>query len=150
MFREVMVPLDGSELAEQALPEATYLASVAHGTLHLVRVVEVPSAVRMQGVGAPVNVYEQMIAEQRREAMAYLERMRSRLAADGRQVYSRQLDGDEAGALLDYAREAGIDLIVMTTHGRTGLLRWALGTVADRVAHSGSVPVLLVPVHPEA
>jgi nucleotide-binding universal stress UspA family protein len=150
MFKEIMIPLDGSELAEQALPQAEYLASVGDGTLHLVRVVELPAAVRIQGVGAPVNVYQEVIAEQRRDAMAYLERMRSRLAADGRQVHTRQLDGDEAGALLDYAREAGIDLIVMTTHGRTGLLRWALGTVADRVAHSGSVPVLLVPVHAEA
>lgn len=150
MFRQIMVPLDGSALAEQALPQAEYLASVSGGTLHLVRVVERPSPVRMHGVGAPVNVYEQVIAEQRQEAADYLEEVRSRLTGDHPRAQTSQLDGDEAGALLDYAREADIDLVVMTTHGRTGLLRWALGTVADRVAHSGSVPVLLVPVHPEA
>jgi nucleotide-binding universal stress UspA family protein len=145
-----MVPLDGSALAEQALPPAEYLVSVADGTLHLVRVVERPSPVRMHGVGAPVNVYEQVIAEQQQEATDYLEQLRSRQESDGRRVRINQLDGDEAGALLDYAREAGIDLVVMTTHGRTAFLRWALGTVADRVAHSGAVPVLLVPVQTDA
>jgi len=145
MFQQIMVPLDGSERAEQALPYAERLAEATNGTVHLVRVVELPSAVSAHGVGAPVNVYEQVIAGQREEATEYLERMRARLEERGQPVQVRRLDGDEAGALLDYAGEAGIDVVVMTTHGRTALLRWALGTVADRVVHAGTVPVLLVP-----
>jgi len=146
MFGQIMIPLDGSERAEQALPYAEYVASASGATLHLVCVVERPSAVRAQGVGAPVNVYEPVIAAQREEATAYLERVRARLEGDGRSVQVELLDGDEASALLDYAHAAGIDLVVMTSHGRAGLTRWALGSVADRVAHGSAVPVLLVPV----
>ncbi len=58
------------------------------------------------------------------------------------------LDGPPAAALLEYAREEGIDLVVMTTHGRSGPPRRALGTVADRVAQGGTVAVLLTPVGP--
>jgi nucleotide-binding universal stress UspA family protein len=146
MFGKIMVPLDGSERAEQALPYAQHVASTDGGTVHLVYVVEPPSAVRWHGVGAPVNVYAPIIAAQREEAMAYLERTRRRLEQEGLAAQVALLDGDEASALLDYAHQAGIDLVVLTTHGRAGLTRWALGSVADRVAHGSTVPVLLMPV----
>jgi len=85
MFTRIMVSLDGSALAEQALPAAESLAAAAGGTLYLVRVVEPPMAIRAYGVGAPVNVYEEVIAAQREEATAYLEavRARPRRGADG-------------------------------------------------------------------
>ncbi len=79
MFDQIMVLLDGSPAAEKALPYAEHLAAMAGGTVHLVRVVELPAAVRSQRIGAPVNVYEQAIAAQRQEAMAYLEQARARL-----------------------------------------------------------------------
>ena len=71
-------PLDGSELAEQALPYAEQLVAAMGGTLHLTRVVEQRAAVRAHGVGAPVNVYEGLIADQRQEATAYLKSRRAR------------------------------------------------------------------------
>lgn len=146
MFRQIMIPLDGSELAEKALPYAEHVAAASDATLHLVCVVEPPSAVRAYGVGAPVNVYEPVIAAQRQEAMEYLERIRERVEGQGRPVRVQTLDGYTAATLLDYARENDIDLVVMTTHGHTGLSRWTLGSVADRVARGGMVPVLLIPV----
>src|SRR5690348_13910483 len=102
MFQHIMVPLDGSELAERALPAAQHLAASSNATLHLVRVVELPAAVRAHGVGAPVNVYEGVIAGQREEAATYLEEVRARIAETGRPVQVRQLDGDTASAILDY------------------------------------------------
>ncbi len=60
-------------------------------------------------------------------------------------VSAQVLDGSAADALLDYVRSAGIDLVVMTRHGREGVRRWAMGTVADRVAQGSQVAVLLVP-----
>lgn len=150
MFQHIMVPLDGSELAEQALPYARYLARTTGGRLHVVLAVEPPSAVRAHGLGAPVNVYEQVIAEQRREAEEYLDRIRERVQAEGLAVQVKRLDGHPPDVLLDYAREAGIDLMVMTTHGRSGRSRWSLGSVADRVAHGGAVAVLLVPAEAAA
>ncbi|GAC1445794.1 MAG: universal stress protein [Chloroflexota bacterium] len=148
MFKQVIVPLDGSELAEQALPYAEHLAAATGATLHLVRVVEPPSAVRAHGLGAPVNVYENVVAAQRGEATAYLDGIRSRLESEGITTIVATLDGYAAAALLDYAREESVDLVVMTTRGRTGLTRWAVGSVADRVAHGGTVAVLLVPAGP--
>lgn len=144
MFDRIMIPLDGSELAEQALPRAAYLAAATGGVLHLVRVIEPPAAVRTQGLGAPVNVHAESIATQRQEAAAYLERMRERLERDGGTVQTRLLDGYTAAVLIDYVREATIDLVVLTTHGRSGLTRWALGSVADRVVRGGAPAVLLV------
>ncbi len=140
MFDRIMIPLDGSELAEQALPRAAYLAAATGGVLHLVRVIEPPAAVRTQGLGAPVNVHAESIATQRQEAAAYLER----LEREGRTVQTRLLDGYTAAVLIDYVREATIDLVVLTTHGRSGLTRWALGSVADRVVRGGAPAVLLV------
>jgi nucleotide-binding universal stress UspA family protein len=67
MFERIMVLLDGSGLAEQALPYAEQLVAALGGTLHLTRVVEQPAAVRAHSVGAPVNVYEGLIADQRAE-----------------------------------------------------------------------------------
>ena len=145
MFTRIMVPLDGSALAEQALPVAGHLAEVEGATLHLVRVVEPPAAVTIQRLGAPVNVYEEVIAAAWQEATAYLEEMRARLERQGYPVQIQRLDGYAAATLLDYAREAGIDLLVMTTHGRTGLTRWALGSVVDRVVQGNVATVLLVP-----
>jgi len=145
MFDRIMVPLDGSELAERAPPYARELAAATIATLHLVRVVDLPPAVKTHRLGAPVNVYADVIAAQREEANAYLEDARVREESAGRPVTVQRLDGDTATVLLDYVREAGIDTVVMTSHGGSGLTRWALGTVADRVMRGGTVPVLLVP-----
>jgi nucleotide-binding universal stress UspA family protein len=145
MFKRIMVPFDGSELAERALPHAEYLAKMSGATLHLVRVVEPPAAVRTHGLGAPVNVYTDVIAAQQQDAVEYLNGVRARLESDGLAVQASQLDGYAASALLDYVRQAAIDLVVMTAHGRSGMTRWALGSVADRVMQGGSTSVLLVP-----
>jgi nucleotide-binding universal stress UspA family protein len=145
MFDHIMVPLDGSELAERALLYARELAAATNATLHLVRVVDLPSAVKTNRLGAPVNVYAPVIDAQREEANAYLEEARAHEESAGRSVTVQRLDGDAATVLLDYVREAGIDTVVMTSHGGSGLTRWALGTVADRVTRGGTVPVLLVP-----
>lgn len=145
MFKNIMVPLDGSEMAERALSHATYLATMSSGTLHLVFVVEPPSAVRAHGLGAPVNVYQEIIAAQRQEAGAYLEHVSGRLREEGQTVSGQVLDGSAADALLDCVRTGGVDLVVMTKHGREGVRRWAMGTVADRVTQGSNVAVLLVP-----
>lgn len=150
MFTEILVPLDGSELAEQALPHAQRLATAMDATLHLAAVIELPAPVRTQGVGAPVNVYESVIAHQRRETATYLAQVGERVQrAIGRQVSVTVLEGYPPTALLDHARAAGIDLVVMTNHGQRGLTRWVLGSVADRIARASTVPVLLVPAEPE-
>ena len=146
MFEQILVPLDGSDRAEEALTYAERLAAGHDGTMHLVRVVELPAPVKLQGVGAPVNVYEQAIVDRRRDAMAYLERTRARVERSDRPVRVRLLDGDAGTALVTYLREAGIDLVVMATDRRTGVMRRAQGRTARRIERESTTPVLLVPV----
>jgi hypothetical protein len=98
MFKRIMVPLDGSELAERALPHAEYLAKTSGATLYLVRAVEPPAAVRTHGLGAPVNVYADVIGAQRQEAVEYLNGVGARrpLGADGA---ARRIRGERPAGL---------------------------------------------------
>jgi nucleotide-binding universal stress UspA family protein len=92
----------------------------------------------------PGGVYDDLVAQDTQHATAYLDRMRERVAANGVHVRTEQMVGYAAAALLDYERDAGIDLVVMCSHGRSGLARFALGSVAERLLHHGAAPVLLV------
>jgi nucleotide-binding universal stress UspA family protein len=142
MFTQIMVPLDGSALAERALPSARRLAATAGATLHLVRAIEPPPAPAR--LYSPINLYNTYMAEEIRTAGAYLDAARDRLAADGVAVEVRVLTGGPLYALPHYERSAGIDLVVMCSHGRSGPVRFALGSVADHLLRHGAAPVLLV------
>ena len=142
MFRQIMVPLDGSALAERALPNVEQLAPVTGATIHLVTVVEPlphPGWAPMPAYVDP-TLYEMTTAN----ATAYIGRQRDRLAAAGVEVRTALLGGSATASLLDYERDAGIDLVVMASHGRTGLARFALGSVAGQLLLYGAAPVLLV------
>ena len=151
MFEQILVPLDGSDRGERALPVAARLAEATGATLHLVRVVE-PPAVSTAALYAPVNVYDDLMAAERGEAAAYLGRVtahlnRLRAGADTgegeRAVRIAHPTGDVAATLLDYERDVGIDLVVMCSHGRSGLARFVLGSVAERLLRHGAAPTLL-------
>jgi nucleotide-binding universal stress UspA family protein len=146
MFQQIMVPLDGSELAERALPCAERLGVATGATLHLVHVVELAPPLTWPFAPAylPGSVYDDVVAQETQQATAYLDKMRERVAAGGVHVRTEQMVGYAAVTLLDYERDAGIDLVVMCSHGRTGLARFALGSVAERLLHHGTAPVLLV------
>jgi len=141
----LVVPLDGSELAEAALPVARDLAVALTAKLVLVGVVShvgMPAPVRR---GAPASLSEQDFRQVRDEARAYLESTASQLGSD--LVTGIAIHSGEPGREIDReAEERGAAAIVMATHGRTGIFRTLLGSVAGQVVHSGSTPVLLV--HP--
>ncbi len=142
MFEQIMVPLDGSELAERALPSAARLARLSTATLHLVRVVDMLMGAAWSPAPAyiPADWYE----TEAREAAAYLEAQRLRLEAEDVTACAVPLTGQVAPTLLDYERQTPIDLVVMCSHGRGGLARFALGSVAERLLHYGTAPLLLV------
>src|SRR5919202_3071227 len=146
MFQQIMVPLDGSELAERALPCAERLAVATGATLHLVHVVELAPPLTWPFAPAylPGSVYDDVVAQETQQATAYLDKMRERVAASGVHVRTEQMVGLAAPSLLDYECDAGIDLVVMSSHGRSGMARFALGSVADRLLRHGGAPVLLV------
>jgi nucleotide-binding universal stress UspA family protein len=115
-------------------------------TLHLVHVVELAPPLTWPFAPAylPGSVYDSVVAQETQQATAYLDTLRERVAAGSVHVRTEQMVGYAAATLLDYERDAGIDLVVMCSHGRTGLARFALGSVAERLLHHGTAPVLLV------
>lgn len=141
----ILVPLDGSELATKALPVAAFLARKLSAELHLVSVVPLVILPYITG-GAyvPANVYQRLDDDRQHEARQYLDQAARGVQENGIQVQTHLERGDAASALLDLASKQQINLVVMTTHGRTGLARLTLGSVADRVVRSGAAPVLLV------
>jgi len=143
VFQHILVPLDGSELAERALPVATCLASAPGVTLYLVRVVELLAApLAMEIADLPQEAYEGSRVEQ--VAHAYLERLAKRLRDEGHTVQTACLRRDVSSSLLDYERERKIDLVVLCSHGRSGVARFALGSVAARLVRHGIAPVLVL------
>jgi nucleotide-binding universal stress UspA family protein len=146
MLRRIMVPLDGSELAERALPCAKQLAVLGDATLHLVRVVEPrPEMTWMPGpLYVAMRAYADPVERAEEAAAAYLNGLHTSLAAGGVRVEVAVPCGPAAATLLDYERTAAIDLAIMCSHGYGGLVRFALGSVAMHVLRHGAVPVLLV------
>lgn len=143
MYSEILVPLDGSELAEAALPHARRLAKAFEARVTLISIVESvtmftqPSM--MGAVPALTNLDEEMESVRK-----YLEKIADQLKLEGIDVLKIVREGDAAAQICDYAKESRADLVVMSTHGRSGLQRWVYGSVADRVLRSAEVPVLLV------
>jgi nucleotide-binding universal stress UspA family protein len=149
MYKKIMVPLDGSDLAESVLPHVKAIASGSQGMqVVLVRVVDplgYPIMVRAHGeFGMPEKNGEQIQQERKKAAESYLQKMEKQLKLEGLTVNAAVLEGEIAETLIHYATINSVDLIVMTTHGRSGISRWLLGSVADRMVSHSCVPILMV------
>ncbi|RME49260.1 MAG: universal stress protein [Chloroflexi bacterium] len=142
MYRKVLIPLDGSPFAERILPHIERLISSAETELILFHVVEPFHHVVSPETRAGLTDAE--ITNFRESATLYLKRVRGELREMGLQAHVQTAHGDVASAICDTAQAQGADLIAMTTHGRSGVGRWAFGSVADRVIRTASQPVLLV------
>jgi len=144
MYHRILVPLDGSAPAEAALPHARALATCANAEIILLRVVTyslhdiIDHERRLDGTLADDLRAVRVAAE------SYVESVAARLRPDARVRAVVQDDARAADAIARFAAEQSCDLIVMTTHGRTGFVRGLLGSVADRVTRSACVPVMLV------
>jgi len=136
MYRKILVALDGSELAEKVLDQAKGLARLTGAELALLRVAEAWTFPGVDPTEAQVVVVDQ--------AKKYLAGVVERLEAEGFRVSCHVRYGHPAGEIVDHAAEEGIDLVAMTTHGLTGLGRWAIGGVARRVVQHCPKPVLII------
>lgn len=142
-YHSILVPLDGSELAELALPYAETWTRAFDAEVVLLRVPTLPAYVSL-GPDASLLV-PALLSEAYDEADAYLANVVRKLKAKGLIVHKAAVEPSAiADTIVDFARDAGIDCIVMSTHGRSGLGRWVYGSVADRVLRGAGVPVLLV------
>lgn len=138
----IIVPLDGSSLAESVLPYAEFLAKQMSLEILLVRVLNFGS---MYAPGFyPYFGANELEAEIEAEAMDYLGTVSEGLKAKGLKVGSRLLKGHPAIAILDLARKTPRDIIVITSHGRSGIRRWAIGSVADTLIRASGDPVIVI------
>ena len=150
MYKKIIVPLDGSELAECVLP---HVEIIAQGC-------EMPEITFLYVI-KPSGNWENwnIIHREREKATDYLEKqVKSAMdkglnaqfeilvgnPAEGTMDYAGEPVGDPASGITYYATKKGADLIIMATHGRSGISRWAHGSTADRVLRSSSIPVLMV------
>lgn len=141
-MRTAIVPLDGSALAEEALPVAEELAKRLGLKVTLVRIVPM-TTLAYSGL-EPDAYYGRIEEEMEKAADDYLKEKSDALRQKHVQVAYHSARGYPAGQLVDFAEQACNGVIIMTTHGRTGVGRWVLGSVADRVLRSACLPVLLL------
>ncbi len=148
MYKKILVPLDGSKLAECALPHAEELVQGC-GTeeVILVSVTERVQGYRaLEDPGAPLGqrLVPEAAGKKEKQAQRYLGRIAKAMEAKGIKVDTEVLLGDPAKEIVSYAAHPGCDIIIMSSHGRSGPSRWAYGSVADKVFRASCVPVLMV------
>ncbi len=141
MYKKILVPLDGSELAKTALNQAEGLAKTFDAEIVLFQVVPF-----MPIYGSPELVTPLIVDEKQKEAVEkYLAELAEELKKRGFKVTTAVRTGQQvAGEIIDFAKESGVDLIVMCTHGRSGISRWVLGSIAHKVLIRAETPILLL------
>ncbi len=147
MYKKILVPLDGSKLAECVLP---HVETIAKGggteTVTFLRVAEplyLPVSVG-EGYALSTKEWQKIDDEAKAAAENYLNQLTSKLKYGGVKIESTVLVGKAAEVITDYAASNGFDLIAIATHGRSGVSRWVWGSVTDKVLRSSSVPILVV------
>lgn len=147
MYKKIMVPLDGSKLAECVFPHVeTIIEGCESPEVIVVQAVE-PLSIPYGREVLQFTSLEQVKAfesHQKAEAEKYLKEIVARLGKAGINAKTDIIYGKAAEALSEYATKNSIDLVIIATHGRSGVSRWVLGSVADRLMRSLNVPVLMV------
>ncbi len=154
MFSDILVPLDGSELSERALPLAQNLAQLSEATVHLIHMISREHELRagrgiesVQAAELEMDMARRLTESQLQRGRIYLEQIGSQLSGAGIKIETEFAvkAGDPAQNIIDHVKEHNISLVVMSTHGHGGIRRLLVGSVTDRVIRSCDVPVLVVP-----
>jgi nucleotide-binding universal stress UspA family protein len=140
MYKRILLPLDGSAMAEQALAHAITQAELFGAFLILLRVLKPLPHVRGMSA-ADIEAVELQTSEWAQE---YLDQLVNEIRKRGVSVQAATVQGQPSVTILQFAEKNKIDLIVICSRGRSGLSRWLMGSVADRVVRGATVPVLLV------
>jgi len=141
MYKKILVPLDGSDLAKNALTQAEQLAKTFDAEIILFQVVPF-----MPIYGSPELVTPLIVDEKQKEAAEkYLNNLAEELKKRSLKVTAMVRTGQQVAVeIIDFAKESRADLIVMCTHGRSGITRWVLGSVAHKVLTRAETPILLI------
>ena len=149
MYNKIMVPLDGSELAECVMPHLEAIATgckITHVVfVRVVAPIQLPARLPAQGEFGFQEKDRRAMDEQRKKtAAAYLEKIVQTTALEGAVLSYEVLEGKVAETLAQWAEQNGVDLIIIASHGRSGVGRWVMGSVADRLLRSICVPVIMI------
>lgn len=157
MYNTVLLTLDGSDLAEQAVSHAVNVAKATSARLLVLRVVSLSSLPAGTTGYLPVvdpTVYQDVVDAEMADAQAYLDRQVEKIRAEGVNAEAICAVGIPAQSILETIGKRNVDLLVLATHGRSGVRRLVLGSVADILVREAGIPVLLVRAahveHPEA
>jgi nucleotide-binding universal stress UspA family protein len=144
MFKKVLVPLDGSELAERALEPALAISRAANAELLLLSIPSYHQVVPPAATGYGMVATDQIVDLGYDAAKNYLAALARQARCANSRIRPLVVEGDVAGCIVDTAADEQVDLIVMTTHGYSGFTRWMLGSITERVLRGAPCPVLVV------
>jgi len=140
MYKKILVPLDGSKVAEAVLPHAKSLAYSEGALLILLTVAANP----LDFMFSDPSLAESAVQEEAEKSKNYISEIEKDLKTSGFKVSTLLRIGSVAETILGTAEELEVDIIAMSTHGRTGAARWLIGSVAEKVVNNSKVPVLLI------
>ncbi|AII59851.1 MAG: universal stress protein [Dehalococcoides mccartyi] len=141
MYKKILVPLDGSKVAEGVLPHAKALAFSEGSQILLINVVSNPA---MEFAFSDPAIAAISVNEQVDTGKEYMASIGNKLKSEGYDVRVLLREGGAAEVILKTAEEEKVDVIAMSTHGRSGAARWLLGSVAERVVRHSNIPIMLI------
>jgi nucleotide-binding universal stress UspA family protein len=141
MYKTILIPMDGSPLAEAVLPHAQGLTTSEDAQIILLRVSVNPAA---EFAFSDPSLASNLVDSLEAESLTYLQSIRARLQKAGLRTKFLIRQGAVAETILQVAAEVQADVIAMSTHGRSGVSRWLLGSIANRVVNHSPIPVLLI------
>jgi nucleotide-binding universal stress UspA family protein len=146
LYQRILVPLDGSQRAENVLPIITQLAHFHQSQIHLVQIVQTPEMARqMPPAREDIDLSNQLVARNREEAGRYLEQMKSRSSLDGISVQTHLITSDNAAvALHQLAEQEQINLVALSAHGYSGMHQWPYGSMVNNFIMYGKISLLIV------
>jgi nucleotide-binding universal stress UspA family protein len=143
MFQRILVPLDGSQRAELALPLAARIARATDGVLILARVIDIQYKIAWQAPDVPID-FDRLLAEEQKGATDYLAQIAHSKELVGLDAIIETVEGRPGETVLVIAQEQRADLIIMGSHGYTGFKKLALGSVAQYIERHSHIPVLIL------
>jgi nucleotide-binding universal stress UspA family protein len=144
LFREILVPLDGSTTGESALSYVKEIAVHTKSEIILLRVLELVQRVRTIGGLDHFAYTDQQVEEMKQEATTYLDDVSQNLIKDGFLVKILVKTGDIAQEIINATMQEKISIVAMSSHGKSGATKWVLGSISNKILHSGKKPLLLV------
>ena len=144
MYKKILVPLDGSDLSECVLEHVIAIATGSRVTeVILLRIIE--ELPKLAYSETSEDIVQEAEAKAASDFKDYLAQLANKLEKEGIATQTVVIQGKPADEILNYAEKNQVDLIIMSTHGRSGISRWVFGSVADKVVHYSTFPIFIVP-----